>query len=1015
MAILKSPALTGTSLSVAVDGQAPVSFTNYGNVQAGSFTAITADMNLLDDGQGPGTLVVTSQPAEGRVIARPDGKLSYDMRTFHSLEDQVFTYTRDGVAIEATVTMVENWRPAGHAKGDFYMVERDSNDDPVMMLGEDLIIRHVAYDGLDAAEITRRHDGSLNAAALMTTPAKDANKDDIVPTTYYGETEELALDAVEFKKLQDNQFDDYPWRQWYVLYKRGGSYTLPIQATEMTGHSRLYPSIFTTYGTGAAPVFTGDLYSGGNAARSAVNVAVVGPFEYGYQVSMQQSDNVYIDNIFANRADLVPQGDGSYPLRVTFDGSGGLARRTTARRYKTWNVWHQKDATDQGNTWSDSNGDRVSGAYAEDSLFTLYEDFYIDTTGWEPNYYPDRRRHGPKSTDDASHGVYTQGDIIDLTFRNVLTIDGCGSAIQVRSGGVAANIVAIGANMGFLFGNGESPGDDLTPGSGDGNLASPPVFNGEERRATHRSMGHDMVVLEAGIKDVDSRLSILAAGFENSNHETFMRRGAVLNTINDGNNIPDLPQDQPVNYSDGKVTLTSQAYSWRTGDANAPASFPSWVNDDPDIISHNHVTDVLGTGNLPGGIDPGTIEALTSGGYNDLWKSTTGSTKLDLIASLRAEAEPWKQIPAFLDYVQDPLEINPRGRSVAQVVTFLPADGSPGFRADIPDDWDTTDLPGTVLDDDVDIGDFDVLWNITPRNDLKDVTLGAEGRLELSAGHLNWTGNLACQGNNIYVRGGARLRGNSITGTRPSIVVNDGMFVNTGTWSGDIDLKVVSRARAILAREGGAMTFGSGDVLTIGGYAVAGADGVGGGVGAVTFAAGSKLRYQVGSIVNCTNNGLHGQTLDTLTGTLSTTSAVVEDFYRTERDGDKSFQYNLYDLTGAFAIGESLRSSNARYLGWVLNADTGTVMDAGQIVSVTAEFGQLRKFHSGENGITDTNMTLNVTLAGTLEIDLAGYSGTDTFTLIEADSVTGTFDTVTFLNGSGTVDYTATTVTMTVT
>lgn len=987
MPAIKSSGLIGADFSVAIPGQAPVAFADYGNALGSvlqNFSAVTSAMNELDDGQGASEVMVTSQPANGRVIARSDGKLSYDMRGVHSLADQTFTYTRDGqTTVEATVNITENMRPAGAPKGDYFVIETDSNDDPVMYYAEDAIVRHVADDGISEADILARHDGTssdlgarVSAADLMGTVARGADGVGI-PGTYYGETEALAIDQNLMAKLYQNQLQKFPFRQWVIRYKCGGTYTSTAQMNEALGLSRLYPAIVETYGSGAAPVFPNALLSKTSGDNMA-NVAFVGPFSFGYRVVIQNAQNIYIDNIANDRSLYGDSGD--YPL--TTGGIDFLNYRVTARRYKTQDVWHQKDLTPQGNTWSDTNGDRVSGAYMDDTIYGLYEKFYCDTTGWEPGYYPDRRREGPKSPEDASHGVYTQGDIIDITMRHMFMFNPCFSGLQMRSGGYMHDVVVIGANAGLTIGNGESPGEDITPGSTDGNLGNPPVFNGQQRRSTHMSMVSDFVITEAGEKNVDTNLSIIAGGLDNQNHRTAVLRGTIINGGEQG--TPITVTDQPVGPV-GRVNINAQTFTFKTDNATAPASDPSWYGA-PDIFAYKWSPDRLTASDVTG-MDTGALDALSTGGYNDLWKATSGSDKADLQASLRADAAPWAQIPSLLEYYQMEQGQWITPRTVAQTVEFLPkaGGGTFGIRADVRDDWNTADLPGTVTGDSIDIGAFDVVWNISPDNNLTNVTIDSGGRLEMTAGHLNFTGDMQADGP-VYVRGGARLRGNSFAGNRAEIIINDGMFENTGICAGNVDLKIVCDARALL----GNMTFNSGDRLTIGGYAVAGVDGLGS-TDTVTFASGSKLRFQTGARMDCTSSGQQAAPLSSITGTTSGATAKVEDFYLTAT----GFTYKAYDLTGTFQS-EQLTGDKVLSMGAVL---TGTITaNCGMLSSSEITFGQLRKFRSGVNGLADPALTFDVVMGGTLEVDLAGHTGELAHTLIAADSLTGSFESVSVLN-----------------
>ena len=273
------------------------------------------------------------------------------------------------------------------------------------------------------------------------------------------------------------------------------------------------------------------------------------------------------------------------------------------------------------------------------------------------------------------------------------------------------------------------------------------------------------------------------------------------------------------------------------------------------------------------------------------------------------------------------------------------------------------------------------------------------------------------EGGKVYVRGGATFKINTVSDGALDVLVTDGRFQNTGTLSGDVSVKAVCGGEALLCGPDGAFTLSSGQTLTIGGYGIAGGDGISGGTGTVALASGSTTRFQVDARIFA-----DGLVLDriavpyaTITGDTNGTTAIVDEHYRTASRSD--IVYTAYDLTGTFADDEPLSGSEVLYNAVQLT-DTGAT-EAG-VVNGAPEvaLGQIRKFRSGVHGFTPTNMALSITLGGTLEIDMAGYEGAVTHTLIEADLLTGAFSQVRVLNlgeRDATVTVRDTTVTLEVT
>ncbi len=289
----------------------------------------------------------------------------------------------------------------------------------------------------------------------------------------------------------------------------------------------------------------------------------------------------------------------------------------------------------------------------------------------------------------------------------------------------------------------------------------------------------------------------------------------------------------------------------------------------------------------------------------------------------------------------------------------------------------------------------------------------------MRGGDLNVTGtvNTNAAGDIIRVRGGARFTANRVTGGSLAVLVTDGRYRNTGAVSGGISVKAVCDSEALLCEPGGAFTLSSGEVLTVGGYAKAGGDGTTGGTGTIKLASGSRLRFQTGArLTSRTAGGGMAVPYATITGDVSGTRAVIENHFRTGSTG--SFIYKAYDLDGVFQNGETVTATRSLGNGCRMGGDPAK-NGAGQIDSMTPALGQLRKFRSGIHGLTPTNMVLNVEMGGTLEVDLAGYPGAISHTLIKADGLSGAFDTVSVLNlesdRDATVRIGATTVTLTVT
>ncbi len=527
MATVQGPRIFGNSLSVGIAGKTPRSFVSYGRVISGGsdtgdsgtvarnaqfFTTEGRRMAVLFDSTAPESVEILTQPEVGRVIARSDGGISYDLNDidYTYSGDQTFTYRRNNggsrTDVTATVTVKHTERPAGWGNGDYYYMETDAKDAFVVQPSETARVLHVATDGLSEADILARHSGTkdqldrsnVRPADIMEVAARDKAGIVISPTTYYGETEDLALTPLVAAKLYQYSLDDTLFRSWWVLYKRGQTFAQPAALSGVLSESQLHPTYVGTYGAGAKPVFN-DLFQ----AATGMTTGVVFQDLHFTRTSMHRNTDFLIyDGCRADCTTYPAAASAVYPFGGGGVNQDGIMNRANTIRRTVVTDAHGSTPTKGKTHWARTNADRVSGIYQDDTYAPLFEKIYVDQAGWSQGYRSDQDGGFPKSPDDGSHGMYTQGDLYDVTARDIIVTNPSFNALQFRSGTVAQRLFMAFANAGLLFGNGEGIGDPNIPyGEEQQSLTNPPLLNGSEKKATNLSYGSDIIVTEAGEKD----------------------------------------------------------------------------------------------------------------------------------------------------------------------------------------------------------------------------------------------------------------------------------------------------------------------------------------------------------------------------------------------------------------------------------------------------------------------------------------------------------------------------------
>jgi hypothetical protein len=724
---------------------------------------------------------------------------------------------------------------------------------------------------------------------------------------------------------------------------------------------------------------------------------------------------------------------------VSINGQGAVSRSCTLRRIKITDNFYTVPRGSGG--WGTGSRDRTDPMYVSASIHTLVEKYFVDTTGWNFGYRVDRNDGFAQAPNNQSHGGYMQGDNSDVTFRDAVISWPAFSMVQARSSGVFERIVGWGQNGPFsVGGTGQLGGtrdqagnwayavDILMTEAGqkdylrveDEWAAGEQISNTNWRRQnsdngtlriyrplttgitgpskpTHTAgaVSDGSVVWEWISDGTDGGFNSLAIGFNNQNVRTCADRFIVTHT-SPGQSIPSPTALGPVGRA---TTGATDAYK------------PNSIGQESNLVgSHDYglvkVYDWVDPSfdlNLAG-LDPAALDQTTISQWHDIEYSTSGSDMLDLRSTLRAEGAPWERAESILRFFMGPFGWGGfwTPRTAPATVRFLPRGdgGSPGFRADIRDDWSTTDLPGSVAGDNVDLAGYDVRWNIQPAKPLGTVRFGG-GVLNMSAGMLRPAA--FADAGTIRMSQGTKLYLDGHEGGVLNVDLTESRFLNSGT-ARDIDLTARYRSEVVFGYDDASFVIGPGRTVTLLGDVLAGFDGEAGGAanlavaGTLSFRPGvrlsvslSKERYEdgrtstsvkactpsLGSVVTGRATGATGRVVEYIIVAGSKDAAV---------DNARAILV-LDEVTGVFQSGEPLDGTrNTGILDWP-DGILGTV-NATPVYTLP----RLRNFATGIGGRRRPQVTSSVTLGGVLAVDTTGLVP-GLYTLIEADSIVGGFAT----------------------
>ena len=1002
MAIIKGPSGDVT----VIVGQKVRTFINYG-VEQNVIEMTAANTAVLEDGTG--TIVITQQPAVGRMVARGDGRISFDGNDNRQTGDFPFAYTKNGETVNRVLRLTEPQVSYGWDRGEFYEPERDSTGNFIFEPSPDTYPIHVSLTGLTFQDI-RDLEPSLSAGSSdnevtlwVLNNAATGHGDD-----HYGGTPATAVSPAlaglmgrRISLSPDTRFDRYKGLMCF-LFERGQTFPeWDWEGSNLTvgsGYSMLHPDWYGTYGAGAKPYFQGNPVGLFLADRS-----IVQGLDYGGILRMNNCAHTAMSDMHGDfnhaPADVTEVG-----VEVQ-SGNEDLCIGVSLNKMRVLDVTRFLPGNDGDTTrtfWG-AGVDRTSGGYLADVVHGSMRNVYVDQCGWAQGYRADRFGGLDQSVEWLpmppsifNQGWYIQSSTMAINIFNFMSTNNSLSALQVRSAGTVTGVFSAGNNSGITMGR-----QWYVRGVNDDG-----PFIG------FLGFLDDSVHTHAGAKDTwDGAMSTTGGGHRYAGHGATFIHSAEINAEW---NFPIFGSDQEFGPQSQLDRLKGFVPNSTIGEQ------PGATLGRNELIRSNWNRAEYPDENV-GSVPQAERDALTIENLANALYGLTNADSYSLAAHLRTLNDPIAQMRPILDYYLQPFGKGASTRSTPQTLLFRPAKegGTPGVRVDIRHDWDTFDLPGDVAGDSVDFLGHLPTWNHSPRNWIDTISIGGPGVLPVRGGAFKPVNGLVVDpgGNGLDIKNGSRvdLPGHATPGVL-SVEVQESRFRNTGIMT-NTDITARYRGEVLLGYDNANFTLSSGRKMTIYGHSDVGFDGALGGASSLTLEAGSLLELKPSLKAATTNRPataepipiggsgpatvakqpfVYPKTGTAVTG--NTSGATANTRYATLAP-----HAVFDDLSGTFTEGETFSGQGEA----LYNYDEGQIADLGRLTDIDLRLGQIKTFRSGINGFNAPNVNTQVSLGGTLDIDVSSLPN-GTYTLIEADAITGTFGTVTAA-GNTTKDLTMTT------
>ncbi|MEM9435419.1 MAG: hypothetical protein AAGA15_00140 [Pseudomonadota bacterium] len=736
----------------------------------------TLEIDATDD---ISEVTVIEGPEAGQLTVNPDNTLALVLSNTLDTGTTSITYRvdyTDGTSetVTSELEITASAQESGWGMGqDHYMLEVDENDDVIVEAGEEHRKIYISKDEdalsrADIAALEGLDEGAITTKWLLENPE-------------YGGSEDMALEpgvGMDIWEATTGDGND-PSSNWLLL-EDGYSYDLGrLIEPGSTGESELNPLHVTSWGEGETAEVTSEVKIFQGVSKNIV----FSDLHFSGGLNALGAQNILFDDVtFTDTTVNVQNGSSG----ITFHNSEFYDIYATELK--------------DGDTEWEAHPYRVQGLFVNKTDGLLIEGVFSDHNGWAPDY--DGTADGGQPPSMFSHNFYIQSDVIDLTFRDNISMRGSSYGAALRGGGFVEDNVLIDNNAG-LYTNG---GDYLDAG---------PVGN--------YTIFTNNLITSAGHKEADM-IGAVSVGMSDDAQLTTLLDN-IITHLADPNNPDEFAEKTSNTWAFGTTNPyydDTIIYNWIASGAT-----------DKNLLTEQNID----------GLDTDTLDDTTIQLFTDALLGTSGSTIDDLAEFLRAQEIGEDSVDAdmILDFFQTGFGITQDVRTGTQTLRFVPDDLSDGMRWDNRLNWDTDDIP--MDGDSVDLGSNWVYFGGTSH--IEDLDLGDGGRLFVESGKLSVAGDVSGDG---LVRtddaGQFWMSGHDGT-SNLRVVTAGGRFVNEGDIDGSFRL-TANDGEAILATDGGSVTLDEGSEIRINGSkADVGFTGEGtGGVATMTMEEGSALTFK---------------------------------------------------------------------------------------------------------------------------------------------------------------------------
>lgn len=619
------------------------------------------------------------------------------------------------------------------------------------------------------------------------TVAQIASLDDVsensVTKTYllnsdYGKTPAEALDIPNARLVWEGFTDNRGSSAWLLL-ERGYEYAGLgyIGNSGRVGESARYPRLLAPYGTGAKPIIKSEMRFITSGGIVVQDVDV----EVGIGANFG-SHNMIFDHVAVSGHEVALQGSNGMTLNH--------CSLTDAYRSEP------KGAT---GPWNDRN-DRISALFTNYCDGVLVEGGMMDHAGWGDGFSYDRDRSAPQPPSQFSHNYYSQYTTRDLTIVGHASTRAASVGIFARGGGHIVDCYTADNNLQFsnLSGN----------YIGKGWIGDYLVLLG-------------MVATEAGYKLTDGQIGATSGGLWPRCIGAVIRDTILCHAAN-----PDDAADI------ARVGIVRDTISHRSEQYINDAKIYDWAGSDPG-------KEGPGDRNLDG-LDPTLLAQTTIQRFAQAELNDVNATADDLYDYMATLDEPAIVVRKILSYFRAAFGVADPDRNTAQTLTFFANDEGEGRRWDMRYNWTSSDLPGTVAGDSVQLAGHDVIFQRVT-SQIVDLDTG-NGSLTAYSGYLGVSGDVSGGGVlSTHNVGWIDLPGYDAAQALSVRVTQAGRMKFLGDVTGPVSATVADEGQLVLATGGSTFMLASGQMLDVCGGEV-GFDGTGG-VATLVLKTGSITRF----------------------------------------------------------------------------------------------------------------------------------------------------------------------------